>query len=174
MRPLNNKEAWKLKHSDARIFYETYQDKIMDLWQRIKGDKELRPSLWLKFVDSEELWNMAFKKLVILSRDFLDIAAFSEDPSDGISLNTIEGEIYRLLPTESALLDFNALGSANLLFDVMFKTPHYACQQFLKTVLIYVFADVYPKKFYVEYKTHEVMLVDQNTINIPLLITAKL
>lgn len=160
------KESWKVKHADARLFYSVQKETFMELWQNTKGDRLLTPGVWAEFVDSQSLWDITISKLKTLSQNFWSIAAFSEDPMEG-DMAYAGNESYRLMPFKSATVPFSQIGTGASTHDLMHGTPHYACQQFLKTVLLYMFADIYQKEFAVNF-IHTFPMVNEATINEPL------
>ena len=157
---------WKAKHAFARAFYAAFKGQMMVLWKKINKDKILRPSVWTDFVESPKLWKIAYDKLMTMSYVTIDMCAFAELAVDGMDALTQERETYSLVPLMQAMVPVS--GGESILQTVEVEGKRrYACQQLLKTVLIYFFADVYRNKFTVFFTSHEHMEVDQNTINQP-------
>ena len=159
-------ESWKVKHADARAFYSVNKERLMEIWRDTQGEKLLTPGIWAEFVDSQSLWDITISKMKTLSQNFWSIASFSEDPMEG-DMAYAGNESYRLMPFKSATIPFSKIGTGASIYDIMHGTPHYACQQFLKTVLLYMFADVYPNEFAVNFM-HSFPMVNKKTIDEPL------
>lgn len=161
-----NNDYWKAKHAFARAFYYIFKVSMMDLWEKLLGNKPLRPSTWTDFVESPELWKMVYDKLMTMSYVTIDMCAFSELANDGMDALTQERETYFLVPLMQAMVPVPEGESVLQTLEVEGK-KRYACQQLLKTILIYFFADVYQKKFTVLFTSHEHMEVDRDTIKKP-------
>jgi hypothetical protein len=156
--------AWKNKHAFARLFYSTFSEPMMHLWVKVSAGRELRPSVWTEFVESPELWKMVWDRFITMSHITVDNCAHSELSEDGMDVLTQERETYFLVP-----LSHVAYKSGNPLSDTETqRVSHYACQQLLKTMLMYFFADVYGKEFTVKFTSHENMTVNRQTIMQPL------
>lgn len=164
---VKDSQSWKAKHAFARAFYANLHVSMVDLWNRINGEKDLRPSVWTDFVEHPDLWKMVYDKLTTMSHITINMCANFEAPEDGMEAIALEDrEVYFLVPLLHASVPVPK--ESGILETLMGDGEKYlACQQLLKTMLMYFFADVYGKEFLVCFKTHEDMTVDRNTINQP-------
>ena len=162
-----NRGYWKQKHAFARVFYALFKVQMMALWEKINGGKELRPSVWTDFVESSELWQMMYGKFVTMSCVTSEMCLAAELAEDGMEALTQERETYFLVPIGHAAIAIPNGKSVLLTLEGESKR-RCACQQLLKTVLMYFFADLYKRKFTVHFTSHETMKVDQSTISKPL------
>jgi hypothetical protein len=159
------KESWRHKHAMARVFYSAIHNKMMKIWKRISTGKELRPSLWTEFVENDELWEMVWTKVSTLSSYSHELFEGAELIEEGNEALTKEREAYFLVPLNHVSAEIHG----GVLETVMGEARmRYICQQFLKTILLYAFADIYGKSFTVSFMTHPEMEVDLNTICQPL------
>lgn len=149
---MKEKSWWKMKHYDAQNFYTTNKEELFKIWEKVKGDKEFGFEVWRNFVESKELWGLVFKKVSSLSSHFMTTVAQSELPHEGIEAVCNKG-IFPLLPVVSSQVPFKGTSMASI-FDMVFG-PHYVTQQFIKTILIYMFADVSEIDFSVHFETHD-------------------
>lgn len=150
--------AWKAKHNMARIFINTWENKLTPLWQSITNGKKFDSDVWWEFVESKELWDMAWNKLQSLTDYSLHLFAYSEFPEEGdrvyLSSST---QVFALVPMKHAAIPIGDKGAVEAIFGEGEGWKRYACQQFLKTVLMYIFAGVYQGDFFIDFTSHEGM-----------------
>jgi hypothetical protein len=164
----NPATLWQLKHSICRLLYSTNKREIIALWKQINGNKQLRPSIWREFVENPKLWEIIYDKLFnkvsALSSVTLDILAYSELVEEGMEA-LAGGEIYFLMPLNQAGIVVTENETLEKL-EVEGRKK-YTCQQTMKTILIYLLADLYKKDFVVYFHSHESMEINQDTIHKP-------
>lgn len=150
--------AWKAKHNMARIFINTWEDKLTPLWQSITNNKTFNSDVWREFVESKELWDMAWNKLQTLTDYTLNLFAHCELPEEGDRVHVYDStQIYVLVPVKHAGIPLGDKGAVEAIFGESEGWKRYACQQFLKTVLMYIFAGVYQGNFFIDFMSHECM-----------------
>ncbi len=160
--------TWKVKHTFVRLFYHVRRPDKLKIWEKISAGRELRPSVWTEFVESQELWGFCYDILATMSHITINNCAQTELVDDGMDAVTEDSETYFLVPLMHALFPPVADKA-----DPEKTKYNYACQQFMKSVLIYAFADIYKKKFKVFFTSHDSFDVDQNTLLEPLPLSPK-
>jgi hypothetical protein len=166
--------TWDITHTLAQVAYLNARTKLLKIWKKISSGKELRPSLWNKFVDSKEVWDIFWVQIIRLSHVTVDQFALGELVEEGQTALTEDGEEYFLVPLTNAMSEVTHEHS--VLCGAVFgelrtaQQRKYPCQQFIKKVMIFAFAEIHGKPFTVRFKTHPTRRFDVNSINERILI----
>ena len=149
------REKWKAKHDMAKLFINTWADKFNPIWQKTIEGKDFNPEVWLQFVENKEIWDIAYSKLLQLSDETLRLFAYCELPDEGniVYVKESRAYTYNLMPMQNAGIELKGRGAVEAIEDEGWKK--YACQQFLKTVFMYIFSSIYPVEIYIEFQSHE-------------------
>ncbi len=164
---------WKAKHTYAYAFYNAVKPTIMSCWMEMSPIARLRPDVWMQFAKSEKLWGVVWKKFGRLPLATMHNCALGELPGDGGEAVTRNGGRYSLIflePGESFLF------SPDVPIEQIFKNEsarRFACRQLLKTVLLYLFADIHRGEFIVTFSFCGPLRVDRTNLQTALLAATK-
>ena len=158
-----NTGRWKVKHSYAHLFKDTFKTPLREIWVRVSSGRSLNPIVWKEFIESAELWQFFFDKIDELREDTLRDFLCTESPNEGLEIRTEVEEAYSVAPLTNALIP---IGFDTEMIDSNDKNAHrhFFCKQFVKTVLIYFFAEVYDKNYFVIFDSHESLAINKSVV----------
>jgi hypothetical protein len=165
-----SKGDWKTKHAMARAFYDGHRAEIKAIWDAISPGSGLNKGTWAAFIEDPGLWNVFWQDIQRFSEAMLADCSFAEPLDDGSVALTQANISYFLVPMRAPLFA-GVQDPLNLLTrgDPKELALRSACQNFMKTALMYMLVDIYLRKVSVRFYSHESMLFDKGQADKPVL-----